>query len=154
MDEQSTPVSADALSSSLGNLLKDPALLKSLGSILGSTASSAESTASTDHQSPTDGLANALSDPNLMAKLPQVMALLQPMLRNNTKPADDIVPSLQDSSTEALPTLLSSSQRPASDHCRDDLLLALKPFLSPGRCEAVDTILRLSKLGSVLKHLQ
>jgi len=153
MDEQTTPASDNAASVMLNRLLTNPELLKSIGSILSSSGENAKPTAPTADSGDTDGLSKALADPALMAKLPQVMAMLQPMLASTpaepTKQADS-----SSSNDNAVPTIGSPiPKHPVSD-CRNDLLLALKPFLSPGRCEAVDTIIRLSRLGSVLKHLQ
>lgn len=37
--------------------------------------------------------------------------------------------------------------------CRAALLLALKPYVSRGRCEAIDTMLRFSKLTDLFKTL-
>jgi hypothetical protein len=37
---------------------------------------------------------------------------------------------------------------------REALLCALKPFLSPSRREAVDTVLRVARLGELLQRLQ
>ena len=37
--------------------------------------------------------------------------------------------------------------------CRAALLLALKPYVSRGRCEAIDYMLRFSKLTDLLKTL-
>ena len=48
----------------------------------------------------------------------------------------------------------SPREKMRREQYRNDLLCALKPFLSRERCEAVDMILRLSALGNVLKQLQ
>ncbi len=150
MDEQSTPVSDSA--AVLGNLLSNPALLQSIGSILGSSSAN---TAGTPSPPSADGLTKALSDPTLMAKLPQVIAMLQPMLANaSAESANKDDTTATAATADAVPTIAPPPPRRPQVDCRDDLLLALKPFLSPARCEAVDTIIRLSKLGAVLKHLQ
>lgn len=41
-------------------------------------------------------------------------------------------------------------------HCarREALLLALKPYLSPSRCAAVDYFIRLSRVGDAIRSLQ
>lgn len=78
----------------------------------------------------TDGLGAVLSNPELMAKLPQVMAMLRPMTEQQT----------------------SAPQKKAETD-RSALLLALKPFLSEDRRNAVDAMLRLSALGDVLRRL-
>ena len=146
MDERQNN-SPDAM---LGALLSNPDLLRRVGSILGNAAKNnekatdgvqkeAELTASVPTVSsgglPTaDGLAAVLSDPALMEKLPAVMASLRPML-----------------------TSLQPPQKPehtSPSGCRDQLLLALKPFLSPSRRDAVDQILRLARLGTVFGQLK
>ena len=39
-------------------------------------------------------------------------------------------------------------------HRREALLLALKPYLSPARCAAVDYFIRLARVGAALRALQ
>ncbi len=71
-----------------------------------------------------------LSDPRLLSALPTVLSLLR---------------------TTSPPRKKEGGGSRAE--CRDRLLIALKPFLSPERCAAVDTLLRISSLGNVLKKL-
>ena len=82
-----------------------------------------------------DGLASVLGNPALMAKLPQVMAMLKPML-------SDSAPSPQ------------SPKAPSPEERRAALLLALKPFLATERQQAVETMLQISRLGTVLRQLK
>ena len=77
---------------------------------------------------PTDGLATALATPALMSKLPEVMTALT-------------------SGTGA------GNAKKATPDKRTALLLALRPYLSPARCEAIDYITRIGKLGDMLKNL-
>ena len=37
---------------------------------------------------------------------------------------------------------------------REALLLALKPYLSPERCDAIDYLLRLARVGEAIRALQ
>lgn len=37
---------------------------------------------------------------------------------------------------------------------REALLFALKPYLSPSRCQAVDYLIRLSRVGDAIRNLQ
>lgn len=37
---------------------------------------------------------------------------------------------------------------------REALLIALKPYLSPARCQAVDYLIRLSRVGDAIRNLQ
>ncbi len=78
---------------------------------------------------PADALNSVLSNPELMAKLPDVMTALTPVLKGQ------------------------GAKKPPPDK-RTALLLALRPYLSPGRCEAIDYITRIGKLGDVIKNLK
>lgn len=89
-----------------------------------------------------EGLGSVLSDPELMAKLPQVMAMLRPMLDG----------AMQGGSTEPVAKSEATPKKSPPDD-RSALLLALKPFLSEDRKNAVDAILRISALGDVLRKL-
>lgn len=58
----------------------------------------------------------------------------------------------------ALAPLLSGLSKGKSNHggqkdCRSALLLALKPYVSKGRCEAIDTMIRFSKLTDLFQTL-
>lgn len=146
MDEQQNSP-PDAM---LGALLSNPDLLRRVGSILANATQNGEKRAngeqkeekSTDvptvsassNPPSTDGLAAVLSNPAMMEKLPAMMATLAPMLGSLPQP-----PKNEPASPSA---------------CRDQLLLALKPFLSPDRRNAVDQILRLAKLGAVFGQLK
>ncbi len=68
----------------------------------------------------------------MMQKLPQMMALLGPMLSG--------------SSTKSGGVAQPSDKRAC-------LLSAIKPYLSPARCEAIDYIIKFSKLSEILKTL-
>lgn len=135
MAESNTTPSAEGLE----KLLANPDLLRSIGSLMGA-ASSAETP-------PVDGLSRVLSDPTLMAKLPQVIEMIKPVLQNETPTTPPEAPS-----GESVPTIAHPGA--PRRNCRDDLLLALKPFLSPERAAAIDTLLRLGQLGSVLQALK
>jgi hypothetical protein len=84
---------------------------------------------------PSDGLASVLSNPELMARLPQMMSMLAPMLSSTQAPSK------------------GNTAKSAEDY-RNDLLLALKPFLSPERCQAIDVMLRIAKLGTILRQIK
>ncbi|MBQ9773808.1 MAG: hypothetical protein IJW30_04005 [Clostridia bacterium] len=142
MDE--TTATPSPLSEALNRLLANPELLRTVGAMLGTpptpSGDAAASTAPAETVAAsatpaTDGLSAVLSDPALMAKLPQMMETLAPML-------------------QLIPASAPVHKDGGSHHCRDDLLLALKPFLSHERAAAVDTILRLSRLGSALQTLK
>ncbi len=138
------------LAGALSTLLSNPDLMEKIRQTVSATAPPANDTVKKTEEVPpaslstsapltTDGLAGILSNPAVLEKLPQMMATLGPLLGGMGgtvgKPADKSEP-------DSIPV------------CRDNLLLALRPFLSPERRQAVDSILRISKLGEVLGRLE
>ena len=100
-----------------------------------STAASA--TAAPSHTTGTmDGLQAILSNPAMLEQLPKLLAVMKPMLT-------------------AMPPQKPTSELPKKpEDCRNNLLQALKPFLSPARGEAIDSIIRISHLGNVFSQLK
>lgn len=142
----------------LSELLSDPRLMQTLEGVLGSRTASEKTS---EESAPlADGLAGVLSNPALMAKLPAVIAMLRPILQDGTSgtPPENTPNPPSEKKTEkdgTLPTLAAPAEHRSDpqEKCRKELLIALKPFLSKERCAAVDMILRLSTLSTVLKHL-
>ena len=176
MDEEQTKTAATGtdtgatgapLSGMLGALLSNPELIKQMSGIVAAAAkgnadtataniagtkdsseapvsSDAESTPVSASPSPSvpspDALSAMLSDPAMLEKLPQILAVMKPLLAS-ASPAQkpqEVQKAVQDS--------------PAM--CRDNLLLALKPFLSSTRRDAVDQMIRIAKLGSLMGMLK
>ena len=137
------PTSADSFpTDALSSLLSNPEAMAKIRAMaeqlsLGQTPPVPENTVSAAPSGglPTDGLASVLSNPDLMAKLPQMMTMLAPMM----------------SSLQSVPHDPSPK---STEDCRNDLLLALRPFLSPERCQAIDTMLRIAKLGTILRQIK
>ena len=137
MDENTKP------STPLESMLSDPSLLAGL---LGASAKGEN--ASEKSSAVPDGLSALLSNPDLLARLPAMVSMLKPMLQGLE------APPIGESDKAAAEAATMPAKESSYDKRRNDLLLALKPFLSKERCEAVDMILRLSALGNVLRHLQ
>lgn len=97
-----------------------------------------------------DGLGAVLSNPELMAKLPQIMAILRPMMEQQTAAPP---PQSGNEGAETPATASPIAPLKKTTDNRSALLLALKPFLSEDRRNAVDAMLRLSTLGDVLRRL-
>lgn len=97
-----------------------------------------------------DGLGAVLSNPELMAKLPQIMAMLRPMMEQQTATPP---PQSGNEGAETPATASPIAPLKKTTDNRSALLLALKPFLSEDRRNAVDAMLRLSTLGDVLRRL-
>ena len=89
-------------------------------------------------------LSSLLSNPEMMAKLPDVMKMLAPMVQQTDELQRGAHPSV------AMPTHGVGQDKRG---CRNDLLIALKPFLSPERCRAIDMLLGLSRLGDALQKM-
>ena len=127
-----TLLSNKELLARLSEIAKD--LRSSVGEAVDSSAPTSteapESPPSVVSSSAAEGLSAALSDPALMAKLPEVMA------------------ALASASSGAVPAKKAPSDK------RTALLLALRPYLSESRCEAIDYITRIGKLGDILKNIK
>ena len=149
--ESNTPKPIDA-SALLGSLLSNPDLLRNISSMIGKSGEGAtekpapqpiSSPSVANNDAVTDGISRVLSNPEMMAKLPDVMKMLAPMMQG-----------VQSSPGESSPTSASlQSEEKDRRGCRNDLLIALKPFLSPERCHAIDMLLGLSRLGDVLQKM-
>lgn len=140
----------------LNSLLSNPALIRNISSMLGGMGTGTETTEQTpptpsntpslgSNAAVADGISRVLANPEMMAKLPDVMKMLAPMMQQASPAKETAVPAI------ATP----SQGREERDRrgCRNDLLLALKPFLSPERCRAIDMLLGLSRLGDALQKM-
>lgn len=96
-----------------------------------------------------DLISSLMSNPELLSKLPTILSTVKPlleMLGSASKPqAQDSIP------TAAKPQIDAHSAK--SRDRRAELLCAMKPYLSHDRCEAIDYIIKLSRLGEILKTL-
>ena len=135
MDEQTERNTEEGLSSALDSIFSDPAarerfeaLVKSFRDNLGESTP-ASSSVPPQSDIPSDGLSAIISNPALMANLPVLLSGMTP------------------------PPPIPPHEKTA-DIRRRDLLLALKPFLSKSRGDAVDMILQISRLGNVLRMMR
>ena len=166
-EEQMKHLSNDSapMAGMLNALLSNPELLQKIGTMVSAMQSSAvggasaiaqadqaiptqadqtvpsqeptEPTAAKTPSVPSDGLATLLSDPSMLEKLPQIIAVMKPLMASDP-------PSVPAAKVE----------KPSPALCRDNLLCALKPFLSPERRDAVDSIMRIAKLSAVFQQLK
>lgn len=107
-----------------------------------------------------------LSNPALLEKLPTLLSMAKPLigLLGNQAPQQSAAKESAPASL-SLPTKdepagafdTSKSAKPAISHSDSDrraaLLCAMKPYLSADRREAIDYIIKLSRLGDLLKSL-
>ncbi len=117
--------------------------------------SPAQSTSATTGAPAPDMLSSLLSNPELIAKLPQMMSAIKPMLDMLGKPAvpSNATASQDTAPTSALPAFPAATAKTKNDSDRAALLCAMKPYLSQDRQNAIDYIIKLSRLGDILKTL-
>ena len=131
-DNQGTP-SPDGIPELLNTILLNREVMDKISAIVG-TPSKDGNSKSTDTTA--TGPESILSDPSIMAKLPEVISVLRPMLGNVGHEKEH------------------TKSPPHAGDRRMALLFALKPYLSPRRCEAIDYITRISRLGDVMKNFK
>lgn len=143
MNEQPTPSPEEGLAAAMESLFSDPATRERFEEMVRNLRANLPANGEKTSQesdpppagdvpasAPADGLAAILSNPTLMANLPNLLA--------GMRPAPAPVPAREKSPEDR----------------RRDLLLALKPFLSKDRENAVDLILQISRLGAVLRMMR
>lgn len=146
----------------LTTLLSNPALLRTVTSLLSglgtASAKAEEGEASHDTAPPSlpplDGIAQMLS--GLMKSTAK--AETDTKGEEGAPEGSDAIPN--ESTTEESVSVANfaagyrnESHEKPREALRNDLLLALKPFLSKERCAAVDSIIRLSALGKLLGQI-
>lgn len=116
-------------------------------------------------------LENLFSDPQAKDRFEKIVTAMKENLPKQepgeeaptAAPPDPLTAMLSNPALmESLPTLLAGmrktdlpeSREKSPEDRRRDLLLALKPFLSKDRENAVDLILQISRLGAVLRMMQ
>lgn len=99
-----------------------------------------------------DLLSSLLSNPDLLSKLPQILSVMGPLLgglgggqRNDGGERE----AVKTSAPASAPTSKSSKDA----DCRAALLCAMKPYLGRERQDAIDYMIKLSRLGDILKTL-
>lgn len=97
-------------------------------------------------------VSSLLSNPEILSKLPEIMSVISPLIGNLT--------SISSAKGSAAPVSVAPSEsysptRQISSelHNHIELLCALKPYLKKERREAIDYMIKLSRLGDVLKTL-
>ena len=145
--ESGAPTPSADVGALLGKLLSSPDLMKNLSSVLGASGTAdptASVSASASAENAGEGISRVLSNPEMMAKLPDVMKMLAPMMQQG---------SSSGASVPAVTAVSHGGGERDRRGCRNDLLVALKPFLSPERCRAIDMLLGLSRLGDALQKM-
>ncbi|MBQ2384947.1 MAG: hypothetical protein II292_01935 [Clostridia bacterium] len=126
MDEQSTAAQSggsDGFSSILNGILSNPEMMAMISSMAGKLKS---------ENAPAESEATEVSEASPTSapeRLPEAISALAPLLSGEG---------------------VKHSKR---DNDRACLLRALKPYLSPGRSEAIDYIIKFSSIADLLKNL-
>ena len=110
-----------------------------------------------------DLLSSLLSNPELISKLPAILSGVKPILDilKSTGAAPQGIPSPAVPTSAAItPNTETKKDTPASlvhrSHASDSrtaLLCAMKPYLSRDRQNAIDYIVKIGRLGDILKTL-
>ena len=117
-------LSSDNISAAVGKLLEHPELISMVASVLGGEASPSAQDVSTEEQ-PSD---ESIPVEAQIKDTPELLSSVMPLLSK-----------------------LTGSGSP----CRHEALLcALKPYVSQSRCEAIDYILKISRMSSLVKGLK
>lgn len=125
-------ISGEDLQKTVASILGNPAFGKILGELSGKTAPTPEETPAPQNVS------TPQITPEMMAKLPQMMSALAPLLSG-----------MQGEKKESGGAEKSS----ASDaEKRKKLLAALKPYLSSSRRDAVDSIMKVTEMTDLISQ--
>ena len=101
-----------------------------------------------------DILSSLLSNKELISKLPQIISVAKPILElMSSQPSPKSQTTHTNSEPDKLPAYPAASARSKSEADRSALLCAMKPYLSQDRQNAIDYIIKLSRLGDILKTL-
>lgn len=132
--------------SMLSGLLSNPEIMSKVSGVLSSLStpeakadeSSAPASAVPEGGDLASKLSSVMDNKELMSKLPDVMAAMGPLLSGGKGGGGG-----------------KSGTGGKKQECdkRTALLLALKPYMSPRRCEAIDYFIRINKLGDVIKSI-
>ena len=130
----------------------------------GNTASNQpEKSAASAPQPMPDILSSLLSNPELLSKLPKLISTAKPIIDvlGGLSKADSSALAIPESSNAPAVAASKSLSNPNSEQepsraphdRRTALLCAMKPYLSHDRQQAIDYIIKLGRLGDILKTL-
>ena len=133
------------------------------GGHIGTAANSGSGSISTGGSNPLgDIFSSVLSNPELIAKLPTIISSVKPIIDMLGKgssppasaaPSETVATSAGASASTAAASVKNIPVSAKGSDSRTALLCAMKPYLSEDRRVAVDYIVKLSRLGEILKTL-
>ena len=143
-NEQRTAPTASppALGDAIEKLMANPELISMVASALGGAK---RSPSSVEEKAETSTITEATTEPTSPAPI---------TVGTDTGPAPTAPsPELGKLVATLAPLLSGADGGPGQDDSRACLLRALKPYVNPTRREAIDTMIRLSRISDVLRQL-
>lgn len=136
--EQTAPISNDAIAGAVGKLLEHPELISMVASALGGSMGTAA-----EASSPTAEPPKAQDSAEDTAPVSEILG------GGGADMLASVMPMLS-----KLSSLNADSGKGGSGFRHEQLLTALKPYVSRGRCEAIDYMLRISRLSGLIGKLR
>ncbi len=108
---------------------------------------------------PTSDIMSALlSNPDLLSKLPSLLSSIKPIMEMLGKSSIPASSNMSDGNAEPVSTIPSGISSPkhqpkSEADRRSALLCAMKPYLNQDRQNTIDYIIKISRLGDILKTL-
>ena len=154
--ERGSPSGSDYLSGILKGIMNTPTDSDSSDRDFSTAAATTQPPPQANPSS--DIFSALLSNPELLSKLPALISSIKPMLDmlgmgSATAPTSASVSANTTHSDNNSVEASALIKKHSADDRRAALLCAMKPYLSRDRQQAVDYILKLSRLGDVLKSL-
>lgn len=127
------------------------ALIEMLNKIL-SSQNTAKDSGPQSSQPNTDIFSSLLSNPEILSKLPQLMSVISPLIGSLSAQSKQSDYTQAQTQSIISPPVTHTQSKPQADN-RAALLCAMKPYMGKERQDAIDYIIKLSKLGDILKSL-
>lgn len=114
-----------------------------------------------------EGIGKVLSDPQMMARLPEVLEMIRPLMggaedgggaESGGESSERAAEKTAEKSAETASEKMQTTSRAVREEGRGAherriaLLNALRPYLSPRRREAIDYILRMDRMGKLFRN--
>ena len=130
-------------------------LFSLLGKILEAAPTEAPPAAAQANAEPQKAGGDMLS--TLLSKLPQILSMIKPLMEGMSGASAPAMATPSPEAAKIEPPSVSAGLIGGNSHrspdCRSALLYAMKPYLKRERQEAIDYMVKLSKLGDILKSL-
>lgn len=126
-------------------------ILDILGKLMSSGGAEAPPTTEKAQAEP-NILSSLLSNPELLSKLPELISIISPLMGSLSSQGGTSIPASVQKPTLTAPATPALAHKSEQQN-RSALLCALKPYLKKERQDAIDYMIKLSRLGDILKTL-